>query len=84
MDRLSVAVKVNGTKNWIKPAEHLKHRTDVKCRERYCNILDPSIKTEDWTADEDLKLVSNVEIVKEECMGKIKWSKVAELVYFIK
>ena len=45
-------------KKWSKIANHLLGRTDIQCRERWCNILDPSLEEVEWTNEEDLKLLN--------------------------
>lgn len=32
-------------------------RTDVQCRERWCNVLDPSLDKGQWTPEEDARLL---------------------------
>jgi hypothetical protein len=49
----------------------------VQCRERYCNILDPSLKTEKWTLEEDKLLL---DLAKQH--GN-KWAKIANLVFLL-
>ena len=40
--RLDIGVKVYGPGNWAQICEIFDGtRTDIQCRERYCNILDP-------------------------------------------
>ncbi|CAI2365349.1 unnamed protein product [Moneuplotes crassus] len=69
--RLSVSLKVYGEKNWALIAKSVPNRTDVQCRERYCNILDPRIHHSDWTEEEDERLRNAYEINPD------KWSKIA-------
>ncbi|XP_057828110.2 uncharacterized protein LOC131039397 isoform X1 [Cryptomeria japonica] len=69
--RLKVAVLVYGPRMWKKIASFVPGRTEVQCRERWCNVLDPSIKLEGWTEEEDAKLESAVSLYGY-C-----WSKVA-------
>lgn len=68
---LKVAVVVYGPRMWKKIAAFVPGRTEVQCRERWCNVLDPSIKLEGWTQEEDAKLETAVSIYGY-C-----WSKVA-------
>ena len=51
-------IKIYGNKKWSKIANHLPGRTDIQCRERWCNILDPSLEEVEWTNEEDLKLLN--------------------------
>jgi hypothetical protein len=48
----------NGFKNWGKLALHMPGRTSKQCRERWCHHLDPAVKKEEFTADEDFLLLS--------------------------
>ena len=54
---LTLAVKAYGSKNWIKVQQHVPGRTDVQCRERWVNILDPSLNNGPWTKDVLLPLL---------------------------
>ena len=38
---------------WSKVAQHVPSRTDVQCRERFKNVLDPKLTSEPWTAGEN-------------------------------
>ncbi len=56
---LGVALsKIYRKKKWSKIANHLLGRTDIQCRERWCNILDPSLEEVEWSNEEDLKLLN--------------------------
>lgn len=55
---LGIALKIYGSNKWAKISMHISNRTDIQCRERYCNILDPKLTDIKWTLDEDLKLCS--------------------------
>lgn len=68
---LGLALKIYGNKKWSKIANHLTGRTDIQCRERYCNILDPSLEDVEWKQKDDNKLL---EFYKR--YGG-KWSKIA-------
>lgn len=54
--RLRVAVKLFGPKNWMKIADFVPGRTQVQCRERWVNSLDPSLNWNPWTPEEDTML----------------------------
>jgi len=69
---LGVALKIYGNKKWSKIANHLNGRTDIQCRERFCNILDPNLEEVEWKNAEDLKLLSLYERYGN------KWSKIAK------
>ncbi|KAL8188608.1 hypothetical protein R6Q57_029896 [Mikania cordata] len=58
---LKIAVKVFGAKNWNKIANFVPGRTQVQCRERWVNCLDPSLNMNEWTEDEDLRLIKAIE-----------------------
>lgn len=70
--RLALAVKIYSTSNWVSVAEHIKGRTDIQCRERYCNVLNPTIRGQEWDRVEDWKLCMLVL-----ALGK-KWSRIAQ------
>lgn len=55
---LGIALKVYGNNKWSRISYHIPNRTDIQCRERYCNILDPKLTDVRWSIDEDLKLIS--------------------------
>lgn len=64
--------KIYGFKKWSKIANHLPGRTDIQCRERWCNILDPSLEEVEWTKEEDMKLLNLNRIHGN------KWSRIAK------
>lgn len=72
--QLLASMKVHGDKNWALIAKSVQNRTDVQCRERYCNILDPNINHSDWTEEEDEKM--------RVAFGQYpnKWSKIAKCI----
>lgn len=69
-DRLRLAVKVYGAKHWSRIQRHVPGRTDVKCRERYVNILKPDIITNAWEDEENAKLLK---YVAEVGIVNVKW-----------
>ncbi|KAJ1736830.1 hypothetical protein LPJ72_001034 [Coemansia sp. Benny D160-2] len=71
---LLAAVRLYGVGQWTKIAKHVPGRTDVKCRERYMNVLTPDVNNSQWTPAEDEQLVAIVNRV-----GIGKWSYVADL-----
>ncbi|KAJ2899323.1 hypothetical protein IWW38_001032 [Coemansia aciculifera] len=71
---LLAAVRLYGVGQWTKIAKHVPGRTDVKCRERYMNVLTPDVNNTQWTAAEDARLIAIVNRV-----GIGKWSYVADL-----
>ncbi|XP_022738805.1 uncharacterized protein LOC111291381 isoform X2 [Durio zibethinus] len=58
---LKVAVMLFGPKNWKKIAEVVPGRTQVQCRERWVNSLDPALNLGIWTKEEDLRLEAAIE-----------------------
>ena len=50
-------VATHGTRKWPVVASKLHARTGKQCRERFKNQLDPNIKKEPWTAEEDIAIV---------------------------
>lgn len=51
-------VKKFGPKNWSRIALSLPGRIGKQCRERWHNHLNPSIKKERWTEEEDAIIVA--------------------------
>ncbi|MCO5580292.1 hypothetical protein L7F22_034158 [Adiantum nelumboides] len=70
--RLGLAVSVYGPRMWKLVAVHVPGRTEVQCRERWCNVLDPSLTWAQWTPEEDLRLEAAVTR-----HGSHRWSTVA-------
>ncbi len=50
--RLALAT-ISLEQNWMAVSQHVPHRTDLQCRERFCNILDSRVKSKDWSQKED-------------------------------
>lgn len=63
----------NKNKNWTEIAEKIPGRTAKQCRERWCFNLDPTIKKELWSVEEDMLLIS-----KQSVVGN-KWAQIAQL-----
>ncbi|KAK8521386.1 hypothetical protein V6N13_077494 [Hibiscus sabdariffa] len=59
--RLKVSVMLFGPKNWRKIAEVVPGRTQVQCRERWVNSLDPALNMGTWTKEEDSRLEAAIE-----------------------
>lgn len=72
--RLKIAVKLFGAKNWNKIARFVPGRTQVQCRERWVNCLDPALNMNEWTPEEDIKLKHAIE------EHGYQWSKIAACV----
>jgi len=49
-------IKVNGPKKWSECAKFMKKRSAKQCRERWLNHLDPNIKKDEWTEEEDKQI----------------------------
>lgn len=56
--QLVESVKVHGRKAWSKIAKVVGSRNGKQCRDRYCNHLDPSVRKDPWTKEEDRRLAS--------------------------
>ncbi|KAK1356544.1 cell division cycle 5-like protein [Heracleum sosnowskyi] len=54
--RLKVAAMFFGAKNWKNVAHYVPGRDHVQCRERWKNCLDPSVKVDEWSEEEDVRL----------------------------
>eukprot|EP01089_Gocevia_fonbrunei_P019137 TRINITY_DN6675_c0_g2_i3.p1 TRINITY_DN6675_c0_g2~~TRINITY_DN6675_c0_g2_i3.p1 ORF type:complete len:317 (+),score=95.79 TRINITY_DN6675_c0_g2_i3:144-953(+) len=74
--KLTLAVKAYGSKNWIKIQKHVPGRTDVQCRERWVNILNPQLNNGPWTDEEDVRLKDAIEK-----FGIGKWSQIANALH---
>ena len=66
-------VKANGPCRWSTLSQQLPGRIAKQCRERWCNHLDPSIKNDPWTQEEDRILVNAINTLGT------KWSKISKL-----
>jgi len=63
---------------WAHIQNHIPNRTDVQCRERYCNVANPNLQNEvKWTAEEDEKLLMLAEKYKT-ADGKYPWSAICK------
>lgn len=70
--RLSSVVAEYGTKDWMKVACMLPGRNARQCRERYNSYLDPTLRNDPWTSEEDALLEQ-----KHNELGA-KWNKIAK------
>ncbi|XP_073296754.1 uncharacterized protein [Primulina huaijiensis] len=72
--RMKIAVTLFGPKTWKKVARCVPGRTQVQCRERWVNCLDPSLNMAGWSVEEDSKLEAAI------AEYGYCWSKVAACV----
>mgnify|MGYP000533365848 CR=1 FL=1 len=56
--QLIESVKIYGRKAWSKIAKVVGSRNGKQCRDRYCNHLDPSVRKDPWTREEDQRLAN--------------------------
>lgn len=57
-NRLLEIVRSNGSSDWELISKFLPGRNARQCRERWCNYVNPDIKCEPWTKEEDDLLIS--------------------------
>ncbi|RKP37962.1 Homeodomain-like protein, partial [Dimargaris cristalligena] len=69
---LIAAVEIFGPTQWRQVQLYVSSRTDVQCRERYMNTLNPDVNQGPWTPQEDRALIRVVQDI-----GLGKWSQVA-------
>ena len=65
-------VNQNGPTKWASLAESLPGRIPKQCRERWCNHLDPNIKRDPWSPEEDLIIVTMMHQIGT------KWAEIAK------
>lgn len=54
-NQVSILIETHG-KNWAKISSEMKNRTGKQIRQRFLNFLDPKIKKEKFSIDEDMKI----------------------------
>ncbi len=69
---LKLGVSLHGARDWFLVCKWVPGRTDVQCRERWMNVLHPSLKLDPFTEEEDELLVK----VVEEAGGPGSWSSI--------
>lgn len=72
------AVREVGRK-WAAVAERVPGRTDMSCRERFTNVLDPSLRKGSWTPEEDWRLQEGVDACLS-LLPRISWAYVSRRV----
>ena len=65
-------VKLHGARNWSEISKMLPGRIGKQCRERWHNHLNPDIRKERWTDEEDEL------IIKAHYMYGNKWAEIAK------
>ena len=73
-ETVTKAVKKHGTENWLLIAEIVRTKSDIQCKRRWIDCLDPNIKKGPWIPEED-------QIIKEHVKenGPKKWSELATM-----
>ena len=64
-------VMQHGPKNWSNIAKHLPGRIGKQCRERWHNHLNPDIRKERWTEQEDQAII---EAHKKYLIIEVEWA----------
>ena len=72
-EKITELVMRNGPKNWSLLAQSLPGRIGKQCRERWHNHLNPHIKKDKWTEDEDMEIM-----VAHKILGN-RWAIIAKL-----
>jgi hypothetical protein len=72
---LSDLVALHGIKGWSLIASKLPGRIGKQCRERWFNHLDPSIKKDAWSAEDDATIMAAVARLGP------KWAEIAKLLH---
>lgn len=71
--RLIAAVQIHGTENWPAVAACVGNRTRSQCSQRWNRGLDPRISKQNWSQEEEIKLL---ETVKQ--FGNKAWTRIAQ------
>ena len=70
---LKEKVLIYGTSNWVVIANHLPGRLGRQCRERWHNVLNPSIVRREWTREEDEFILAMQREIGQ------KWSAISKM-----
>ncbi|KAL6779834.1 hypothetical protein ACKKBG_A13920 [Auxenochlorella protothecoides x Auxenochlorella symbiontica] len=77
-DALQRAIALHG-KTWVAVARLVPGRSDVQCRERWMNVLNPDVtSTAPFTAEEDATILKQAHLVRRP-NGRVKWAAIAAL-----
>lgn len=71
-EKLRITVEKLGPKNWSRVAMELPGRIGKQCRERWHNHLNPKIRKEKWSVEEDAIIIE-----QHEKLGN-KWAEIAK------
>lgn len=71
---LLAAIHRYGTANWAFIGRFVPQRTDMQCRERYMNVLSPSLKKDHFSEEEDQILREAVQR-----LGEGRWAQISAL-----
>lgn len=66
-------VSQNGPRKWSLLENQMPGRIAKQCRERWCNHLNPNIKTTSWTSEEDQIIFRSIQRIGT------KWAEIARL-----
>ena len=54
---LKAAVEKEGTKSWSEIAKYVENRSPKQCRERWLSNLSPENSKDEWSIEDDVKLI---------------------------
>ncbi|KAG5054493.1 hypothetical protein GLYMA_03G082400v4 [Glycine max] len=74
-DKIIEMVSTHGPKKWSLISKSLPGRIGKQCRERWCNHLNPDIKKDPWTQEEELALMDAHRIHGN------KWAEIAKVLH---
>jgi len=73
-EALQEAVNQLGTSNWGEISRRMPtRRSSIQCRRRFTNKLDPNVKNDEWTEEEDKKIVA-----AQSRLGN-RWAQISKL-----